>query len=159
MTKYARPQILLHWLTFALLLPQFLFHEWIKDAFDILRKGGSFAFDPLVMSHVGLGFVILTLALARLWLRRKHPAPPLPAEEAPWQKAIAHIVHYGLYAVLILMPISGAVAWFGLNHDAAEVHEILKFTLLALFGLHLVGAIYHQRVLKTNILARMSLRD
>ena len=56
---------------------------------------------------------------------------------------------------MILMPLSGSVAWFGGVEAAAQGHNVLKIVLLALVALHLVGALYHQFVLRDGTLARM----
>jgi len=154
-TGYSRLQIRLHWVIFGLLILQFVFHEWIKEAWEVFEDGGTVVFHPLVAAHVFGGLLILALALWRLQVRMTRGAPPPPAEEDPKLQLVAKVVHVGLYAVLILMPIGGAVAWFGGVELAAEGHEMMKFVLLGLFGLHFVGALYQQFVLKTNIMQRM----
>lgn len=152
---YSRRQIRLHWVIFALLIPQFILHDWIAEAWDIRMDGGTFSFHPLIAAHVFGGLLILALALWRLQVRLTRGVPPPPAEEDPKLQLVAKAVHIGLYAVLIFMPIGGAVAWFGGVELAAEGHEMMKFVLLGLFGLHVAGALYQQFVLKTNMMARM----
>jgi cytochrome b561 len=56
---------------------------------------------------------------------------------------------------MILMPVSGSVAWFGGVEAAAQGHNILKIALLALIALHVAGALWHQFVLKDGLIARM----
>ena len=38
---------------------------------------------------------------------------------------------------------------------AAEAHEIMKALLMLLVGLHIAGALYHQFVLRNNLIGRM----
>lgn len=38
---------------------------------------------------------------------------------------------------------------------AAQAHEAMRIGPLALVGLHVLGPLYHQFVLKTDIMARM----
>lgn len=154
-TGYSRLQIRLHWVIFGLLILQFVFHEWIAEAWDVVQDGGTVVFHPLILAHVVGGFVIFLLAVWRLRVRMKRGAPPPPQAEAAPLKLLAKAVHWGLYAVLILMPIGGAAAWFGGIEQAAQGHEIMKFVLLGLFGLHLVGALYHQFILKNGLMDRM----
>lgn len=71
------------------------------------------------------------------------------------QGMLAKLTHVGLYALMILMPLSGAVAWFGGVETAAQGHNVLRIVLLALVALHVVGALYHQFVLRDGTLARM----
>lgn len=61
----------------------------------------------------------------------------------------------GLYAVMILMPISGSVAWFGGVQAAAQGHNVMEVALLALVALHVVGAIHHHFLLKHGLINRM----
>ena len=56
---------------------------------------------------------------------------------------------------MILMPLSGSVAWFGGVEVAAQGHNVLKIVLLALVALHVIGALYHQFILRDGTLARM----
>ncbi|HAV07734.1 MAG TPA: cytochrome B [Rhodobacteraceae bacterium] len=157
MTKYSRAQAVLHWAVFLLIVQQFVFHEAIVEAFGAFMKGQEFAFSPLIAAHVFGGILVGIFAVARLWLRKSRGVPEeLPAPAA--QRLVAKIIHIGLYVLLIAMPVSGAVAWFGGVGAAAGAHEIMKAIMLTFVGLHIVGAIYHQVVLKDGIMARMSMR-
>ncbi|MDO5706398.1 MAG: cytochrome b/b6 domain-containing protein [Paracoccus sp. (in: a-proteobacteria)] len=80
------------------------------------------------------------------------PAPPVTT----LAERVGGVVHWALYAVLILTPLSGGVAWFGGQEGAAEAHETLTGALLALTGLHVTGALYHQFIVKDGLLSRMS---
>ncbi|WP_193142761.1 MULTISPECIES: cytochrome b [unclassified Meridianimarinicoccus] len=153
-TGYSRPQIALHWIVFALIAQQYLLHDAIASAWDRILDGAEVAFNPLVLAHVAGGALVLLLTLWRLGLRRRHGVPA-PIEGSGLQHMIAKLTHVGLYALMILMPISGSVAWFGGVEAAAEGHEVLKVALLALIVLHVVGALYHQFVLRDGTLARM----
>ena len=42
-----------------------------------------------------------------------------------------------------------------LGGDLAEAHELMKPLLLILEGLHVLGALYHQFVLKNGLIDRM----
>ncbi len=154
-TAYSRKQVILHWLVFALIAAQFVLHEPIADAWDRVEEGLAFEFHPLIAAHVFGGLLILGLVVWRLYLRITRGAPALPEKEPAAMKLIARVTHLGLYGLMLLMPISGAVAWFGGVNAAAEGHEMMKVLLLVLVGLHVAGALYQQFVLKTNIMARM----
>lgn len=153
--SYSRPQIILHWLIFVLIAVQFLLHEPMSEAWDRIEDGLEVAFHPLVVAHVFGGLVIGGLVLWRVFLRVTRGAPDLPAEEPAVLKLAASATHLGLYALMILMPVSGILAWFGGIYAAAEVHEVMKVLLLLLVALHLGGVLYQQFILKTNVMARM----
>ncbi len=157
LNTYSRAQILLHWVIFVLITAQYLQHEWISEAWDKFEDGLPSDFHPLVAAHVFGGLLILVLVLWRIKIRLTRGAPPVPTEEPAALKLVAHVVHLSLYALMVLLPISGALAWFGGVEAAAETHEVLRAVLLALVALHVLGALYHQFVLKTDLMARMKL--
>ena len=157
MIRYSRPQIILHWMAFLVILQQFVFHDAISEAFRAAMRGQDIAFSPLVAAHVFGGILVGLFAIWRLVLRKTVGVPPeLPA--APVQQMIAKGVHVALYALMLALPLSGAVAWFGSVEAAGEAHEVMKATLIAMVALHVLGALMHQFVLKDGILRRMSLR-
>lgn len=152
---YSRLQIALHWIIFLLIAAQFILHEPIAQAWHKIEDGLPFEFHPLIAAHVFGGLLILVLVAWRIILRVKKGAPELPAEEPAALKLAAKATHLGLYILMLLMPISGAVAWFGGVFNAAEAHEVMKALMLLLIALHIAGALYQQFVLKTNIMSRM----
>ena len=156
-STYSRTQILLHWLMFILIAAQFLLHEPIAEAWDKVEDGLPYAFHPLIAAHVLGGLLILVLVLWRIKIRLSHGAPALPDKEPALMKLAAHVAHLSLYALMILMPVTGAVAWLGGVEAAGEAHEVLRAVLLLLVLLHVVAALFHQFVLKTNLMARMKL--
>jgi cytochrome b561 len=154
-TGYTRTQIILHWLVFVLVVLQFVLHDPIAEAWDKIEEGLEVGFDPLVAQHVFTGFLILVLVVIRMAIKAKRGAPTLPANEPAILKIAAHGTHLGLYALLILMPISGAVAWFGGIEAAADGHEAMKVIVIALVALHVLGALFQHFVLKSDVLTRM----
>jgi len=61
----------------------------------------------------------------------------------------------GATFLMVLLPVSGALAWFGGIQMGAETHEVFKTLMLALILLHIAATLFHQFVLKTNLMARM----
>ena len=154
-TGYSASQIWLHWIVALLIIPQFLLNEPMGDAWEAIERGREVTPNLLVQLHVFGGVLILALVLWRLALRLLRGAPPPPAQEAPALKLLGKLTHALLYLVLAFMVVSGGMAWFGGVEVSAEAHEVLSSLLLLFVGLHVVGALYHQFVLKTNLLARM----
>lgn len=152
---YSRLQIRLHWLVFVLLALQYILHEPMSEAFDLVEDGLTPDISPLVAAHIFGGFLIFALAATRLYIRNERGVPPLPDTDPPLQRMAAHVTHYSLYALLIAMPVSGAVAWFRGNEVAAEAHEVMRVILLALIALHIGAALYHQFIVKDGLIQRM----
>lgn len=153
-TGYSRLQIALHWLVFALIAQQYLFKDAMSAAWDRITEGLDAGFEPLMLAHVASGALVMIFALWRLTLRARRSVPPA-IESSKVQGILAKLTHVGLYALMILMPLSGSVTWFGGVEAAAQGHNLMKVILLALVALHVVGALYHQFVLRDGTLARM----
>ena len=164
-----------HWLTVILLLVT------IPIGLAMTYRGGELNIwdtttNVLYNSHKALGVIILAVVLMRLAYRLIHGAPADEPTLTGLQKLVAHVVHWTLYGLLILIPIIGwigvsmfpALELFGLFKLPAlaapdqatakwmfEVHEILGKLLLALIALHVVAALGHHFVLRDGVLRRM----
>jgi cytochrome b561 len=146
-TGDTRLQIALHWIAAVLIVQQYLFKDAMSAAWEAATKGLESAFYPLVLAHVAGGGMVLLFALWRLSIKARGGVPAMVGDSA-MQRAMAKAVHLGLYALTILMPVSGSVAWFGGVELAAKGHNILKIAPLAFVALHVVGALYHQFIRK-----------
>lgn len=165
--RYSRVARALHWGMGLLIIANLaggLLHDLNKD---------------LIMPlHKATGVLLLALAVLRIVWRMMHPAPALPATMPMWERAVASLTHAILYALMILIPLSGWVmasagrkplGFFGLfdvpkfnvikdsmlAEVAHEGHEILGYAMIALLVLHIVAALRHHFVLGDGMLARM----
>jgi len=154
--RYSRTQVILHWTTLVLLLVSFVSHEAMNDAWRALRRGTE-DFEPAagVAVHVWIGVAILVLTLVRLALRLTRGAPAPVAGQPPLATIAAALLHVALYILLLAIPAAGIAAWFGAITSAAEVHEVLFNIAWVLVAGHVVMALYHQFVMKDNLMARM----
>jgi cytochrome b561 len=154
--RFSPTQIVLHWLVALLVLAQFLNDSAISRAFGAMMRGGAeIAASPAVVAHIVVGVAIFAFALWRSALRLTRGAPPAVAGEPRVLRAAAKATHGLLYLLLLLLPVSGLVAWFGANGAAAGAHGALKTVLLLLVLLHVAGALYQQVVLRSGALSRM----
>jgi cytochrome b561 len=71
------------------------------------------AVRPLIDTHKSIGITVFGLALLRLLWRLGHPPPPMPATYPRLERLGAHAAHWGLYALIFALPLSG---WL---HDSA----------------------------------------
>jgi cytochrome b561 len=128
--------------------------------------------------HKWFGVTVFILVWLRLAWRLVHPAPPPPAGLSPLLKFSARAAHGLLYALMVLIPLSGwlmssakgfQTVWFGvlpipdlLSRDKElgdllqEVHEILNAALMLTLSGHVVAALWHHFVLKDDTLRRMT---
>jgi cytochrome b561 len=170
-TTYTPTARFLHWLTAAIVIV--IIPMGIVMANMELGKLGDVLFDL----HRSLGFVLLPLALWRLWYRLTHPVPALPSDIPGYQVLAAEATHWALYALLVVQPIIGWIAnsaygaplnlfWlFNLppiwpkNEPFSDamfaLHRWLGFLLAAILLAHIGAAFFHHYVRKDNILTRM----
>lgn len=151
---YSKLQKRLHWAVAALLALQYLVFDRMGWPFRQLMEGQP-AWTTTAVLHLIVGVLVFLAAIWRLTLRRSHGVPEEPEGTPERAKLAAKVGHYGIYALLIILPVSGAVAWFGKLSTPAEVHEILTNVLLALVAIHVLAALVHQFVWKDNLLLRM----
>ena len=147
-------QIRLHWAVMVLVALQFLLQGGITAAFDDGIDTGAFVIGPLAGLHMGIGSLILLLSFWRLSLRQAGAPPPV-STDPPWQQMAARLTHGGFYVLLILLPITGAIAWGNRSQGAADLHSAMRAVLLLLIVLHVAGALYGQFVRKTDVMTRM----
>ncbi len=152
---YSITQIALHWIVAVLVAAQYLFKDAIAAAWDAIRAGQTFAFDPLILAHIIAGVLILAFVVWRVVLRLRRGVPPPPENEPAPLKTVSHVAHWAFYGVLAAMSVTGLVAWFGDVAPAAQAHNVLKVVLLALIALHILAVPFHWIVLKNDVMRRM----
>lgn len=136
------------------------------------------AFIGLIDIHKPLGIAILVLVPVRIAVRWRLGAPPLPRELPPAQAAAAHLSHWGLYALLLVMPLIGwgmlsaggypIVLWGPLHlppilpHDDAlyavlrRSHTLLAYLFFAVILMHFAAALYHALVRRDGVFESMA---
>ncbi|MDP1595118.1 MAG: cytochrome b [Gallionella sp.] len=168
---YTRTAILLHWLIALLIFTAFPLGIYMHDL--------PFSPDKLRLYswHKWIGVSIFLLAIVRLTWRATHRPPALPEAMASWEKFAARAVHFSLYALIIIIPLSGwlmssakgfQTVWLGvlplpdllsknkeLGDLLKEVHESLNFLMLGLVLAHVGGALKHHFIERDSILSRM----
>jgi cytochrome b561 len=122
--RYTHTAIVLHWLVAALMIINVI----LALSVDSLPKSlERFTID----THKSIGITVLGLAILRVLWRLSHKPPEFPAGYAPLEKTGAHSVHYALYALMFLIPLSGWVhdsAWKG-----APTHPFNLFGVIPWF--------------------------
>jgi cytochrome b561 len=152
---YSSTQIALHWVIALLIALQFLFNEPMVEAFDSALEGELQPFSWSVWAHIAGGMLILGLAIWRVMLRRSRGAPPPPEGEGSLLGRMATLGHWALYALILLLPVGGLIAWFGGVELAGDAHGLLSNVLLFVVGVHVAAALWHQFWLKDHLLRRM----
>lgn len=167
--RYSTGAIVLHWLLALAMAFQ------VALGFAMPHQGPH-SFAPMQL-HKSIGITILLLTLIRLAWRLVRRPPD--AVERGLTAMLAKIVHWSFYAVLLLGPITGwiivstarlrvptilfgVVPWphlplpGSLSEPMESVHEALAWIAIALFVLHVLGALRHQFMLRDPVIGRMS---
>lgn len=130
--RYTGVAIALHWLVAVLIFINIV----LALIADDIPEGWQ---RPDINLHKSIGITVLLLAVMRLLWRLTHPAPAMPAGYKPWERRLAHAVHWILYALIFLMPLSGWLhdsAWKG-----APKNPLVLFGVIPWFR---IGAVMNQ---------------
>ena len=169
--RYGSIAMLLHWSAAACVLVAWLLGVMGDDFPKSWEAGVLFA-------HISFGLVVLALLMGRLgWRVASPPPPPLASPLDPWSGVAMLVVHVLIYALLLMVPLSGIVLQFArgqslplfglyefaspwvrdraLARSVKEVHELFAHALLILAVLHAVAALAHHYVLNDDTLRRM----
>lgn len=167
--RYGSTAVAFHWAVAALVV----FLGTLGLLFDDIPKE-SRAF--WINVHGCVGLVYFALVIARLVWWTSHKPPDLPPDIGEFDRRFSLAAHHLLYALMVLIPIFGFVAfvWHGrvfdyglarLNfgvasnrdvfHPAEEVHQLLAYCLFGLAALHAAAALYHHFVRRDGVLLRM----
>jgi cytochrome b561 len=169
MKQYSKRIAILHWLIFALIIAAVFMAVQIKDTKDEMQRLSMY---PI---HFLIGDLVLLLTLLRIYFRKKD-GEPAPANANPLLNKVASLTHALTNLTVIAVAISGivTVATSGLidalkTHDpdllpdfhtvaAKEFHEFFLGTLFLLVIFHVAAALYHQFIVKDNLLRRIMVR-
>ena len=102
--EYSLAAKVFHWVTASIFLIQF------PIGIIMVQLGSGSTADFLKSSHLGIGFLILWISLLRLFYRLRTEVPRRRSHLADWHFRATRITHTTLYALLILVPLTG---WMG----------------------------------------------
>lgn len=177
--RFGLVAVTLHWLV-ALL---FLFMLAIGVTMTRLSLTDPLTF-PLFQLHKSIGVTIFALVVLRVAWRAGNGPPPLPATLKPYERALARATHWGLYAALLLMPLTGWVivsasplgiptVLYGvlplphigfvaahpdkaaIETAASWVHAVIATVAAILVALHVAAALWHHFIRRDDVLTRM----
>ena len=168
--RYGGVAMALHWMTAALIVANLLLGLSMVPLPITPRKLQWY------MVHKWIGITVFLVTCARLGWRRSHRPPP-PVEMPDWQRRAAAASHVLLYALLIVIPVSGwlyssatgvQVVYLGIvplpdvvPKDKAlagilkAIHLTLNFAMFTLVCMHAAAALKHHFVDRDATLIRM----
>lgn len=141
-----------------------LLHDYLPKNWNVI---------PL---HKSMGLLILLITVGRILWRFTWKTPPYRPAVKAGELMLAKTVHVTLYALMLIMPLTGWIfssagkygaAFFGISVKlpitkdnplaglSHEGHEILGYAMAALVVLHVAAALRHHYLLKDGVLRRM----
>ena len=169
-TRYGSVAVAIHWITALAIFGMLGTGLAAANSADEAVKLG------LLRGHAVMGVLIGVLTLLRLvWFLFLDRRPADAVGLSRGQAMASHIVHYGLYTVILVM-VSSGIATVILSGGGAQlvgaaplplpdftlappftVHGLLARGLLVLLVGHVGAALWHQFVRRDRLLARMGL--
>jgi cytochrome b561 len=170
MKQYSKRLAAIHWLTLILFIAALYLGHELDETEAVAAKMALYPY------HFILGDLILILTLIRTYFLRKDGKPAPLQGGSPIANKVATGLHHLLYVLLIALPVSGMVMinTTGLveavkAHDISKMPDLEKFAIhevhaaivaiiVLTIALHALAALYHQFILKDNLLRRMALK-
>lgn len=169
--RYGMASIALHWLMLIVIAAVYACIE-LNENFP---KGSDLRVG-LKNWHFMLGLTVLLLVAVRVVLRLTGETPPITPALPRWQVVLSRVMHIGLYALMIGMPLLGWLTlsasgktipfFFGqlpalVNESkfiaewAKEIHETGGNIGYFLIAAHAAAALFHHYFVRDNTLRRM----
>lgn len=99
-SRYSAVAMTFHWVIAALIISNVAL-AWTANELPRQEAAGLMAW------HKTFGITILILSLGRLAWRLSHRPPPFSPHLKPWERWLAHTVHWGFYVLMIGLPLTG----------------------------------------------------
>lgn len=169
MKQYSKRTAIIHWLIFILFIAALAMGIFLAESENTAQK------LSLYPAHFIIGDLVLLLVLVRIYFRKKD-GEPSPANANPLLNKVASLTHVLLNLTLIATAITGVITVvtsglleaFKANDpalipdfhkvDAKEFHELFIGIMLLLVVFHVAAALYHQFIVKDNLLRRIMIR-
>lgn len=170
MKQYSARLAVIHWLTLILFISAF----YLGHELDEMQQAS--AKMDLYPVHFIIGDLVLILTLVRAFFLFKDGKPAPVEGGSDIANKVASGIHHLLYVLLIALPVSGMIMINTTGvvaalqaHDASKLPDLEKFMihevhagivaiLLLTIALHALAALYHQFVLKDNLIRRMAIK-
>lgn len=167
---YAKPQIIIHWLMFTLIL----FVIASVEMREFFGKGSGIRAE-LKDIHIWLGELVFVLLLFRVAIRTGF-AQPAPMGSDQQQIFLMKSVHLLMYFLMLTIPLTGilllqasgkdsSILGFaipelvspsrGLKKAIKSIHEVLSNSFYVLIALHVSAALWHHYILKDDTFVRI----
>lgn len=157
--KYNLTMRIIHW-TMSIMVIGMIITGWYMQGID----GDDANKYDLYPWHKSFGLTLFFLIILRVLVRFNSKKPALPMKLAPWEKTLTRVAHFLLYALMLMVPLTGIIMSDAGGHplnffftsfdvlatnkemagNAHSAHGILPYVLLGVVVLHIAGALKHR---------------
>lgn len=169
--SYSNVTKILHWLMAVLVVTCWMLGILMDDLVKIASR------TVILFAHITVGLTLLdVLVLRALWRAMSSPPPTERPVFGIWP-GVGRLMHYVLYAMLLMVPVTGILLQFSygnglplygvveipspltfdpkLANIVMEVHELSAHALMILAATHALAALVHHYVFRDRTLVRM----
>lgn len=161
-----------HWVSALVIIGLFAVGVWMVE---LTYYSAWYKTAPHL--HKSIGILLLALTVFRLLWRLVNPKPAPEANHQPWEVKAAHIAHFSLYSLMLVIMFTGILIstaegrgimvfdWFELPgfgplfenqaDIAGYIHQYAAYSLMALVVIHAAGALKHHFIDKDATLLKM----
>lgn len=153
---YSTVQRCCHWIIMILCLASYPTAEAIRTGHigHVFGVRGPVLDQIKAFVHEWGGWLALALVFVLAISRLVQGVPDLPKGMARWQRCLAHVTHFAIYAALIALAASGAAAMYS-GGIYGQMHVTAARIGLALVTLHVLAVFWHQVIQGDRLLSRM----
>jgi cytochrome b561 len=169
---YSKRMVVIHWLTLALLVIAWYLGDTLVD-----ERNERSATLAGYLVHALVGGSVLMVTAMRMIYRSVDRMPQLASNSLMNMMAIG--IQHWLYLLLVLIPLTGFMTLLTSRVGEALVtvnakllpekftgpsvisnvsHDLLMTVLMVVVAIHVLGAAWHQFIMKDGLMRRMSLR-
>jgi cytochrome b561 len=173
--KFDAVTIAMHWATVLLVIGLFA----VGLALATHQAPNEATVETLLTLHRSLGVSVWTLSAVRLaWRANWASFPPWPQSMGSAQRLAARFSEYGLYALLMIQPLTGTVESLSRGHPFElffvvrvpalmarngtivhlfeAIHEWGAWLFAAVIGVHAAAGLLHRFILRDGVFQSMS---
>ncbi len=168
--RYTPPAVFLHWLMAVLII--FTIGLGLYMVAIEKEPRSEWYFDL----HMSIGLTLAALLVLRVMWRLTHKPAALPARVPRWQAGSSRLLHWTLYAAMLVMPVAGFTGalyskfgvtvfgrnlphWVAPNHALSQqllaAHSLVAWLLVATIALHILAGLKHLLLDRDGVFQRM----
>lgn len=166
-----------HWIIAICFLISAVIAGYLFTLDRFTSEADEHAFVSVIFWHKSFGTLVFFLAFFSIYWRIKNKPPELPEGLSAWQHKSTDIMHWLLFGMMIIVPVTGLIGteignykflffylfevphFYPANKELADIpyamHIYIGWVAAVLLVVHIGASLLHHFIYKDNILRRM----